>query len=110
MSRGFPAGFLEQYHKFYGNSFKVASPDNPSVKLNLSQLADLLRGRLVSLFLPDAQGVRPGHRGCPYASQAHWRSHLWFHEYFHGEDGRGLGAIHQHGWTALVAPLLEQLG
>jgi hypothetical protein len=102
-------GALEQYHKFYGNSLKVPAPDGSGRSLNLHQAADEIRRRLVSLFLPDAGGVRPSHRDCPQHTRPGWQQAVWFHEFFHGETGQGLGASHQTGWTALVAPLLEQL-
>jgi len=102
-------GALEQYHKFYGTSLKVPNLDGKAGSLTLHQVAHQIRGRLVKLFLPDAQGVRPSHRSCPQHTRPGWNRALWFHEYFHGDDGRGLGASHQQGWTALVATCIEQL-
>lgn len=99
-------GALEQYHKFYGNSLKV---EVDGKRLNLHQAADELRRRLVGMFLPGPDGVRPSHRDCPQHTRPDWKQALFFHEYFHAEDGRGLGACHQTGWTALVAMLIEQL-
>jgi hypothetical protein len=76
--------------------------------LNLQQVADELRCRLARLFLPDAHGRRPCHgEDRRYAEDPHWRDLVLFHEYFHGETGRGLGASHQTGWTALATQLLE---
>lgn len=100
---------LEQYHAFYGTSFKVPGFEGASSKISLRQVADELRRRLVSLFLSDASGSRPSHRSCPQHSLPAWRNALWFHEYFHAEDGRGLGASHQTGWTSLVACCIEEL-
>lgn len=97
---------LEQYHRFYGTSFKV---DFEGRSLSLHEVANRLRERLVRLFLPGPDGQRPSHRDCPQHTQPGWSHALWFHEYFHGDDGRGLGACHQTGWTALVAPLLHRL-
>ena len=75
---------------------------------NLQQVAAELRARLARLFLRDAQGRRPCHGADHrFAEDPHWRDLLLFHEYFHGETGRGLGASHQTGWTALVTRLLE---
>jgi hypothetical protein len=76
--------------------------------LNLQQVADDLRCRLSRLFLRDAHGRRPAHgEDRRYAEDPHWRDLVLFYEYFHGETGRGLGASHQTGWTALVTRLLE---
>ena len=67
--------------------------------------------RLVGIFLRDAQGRRPVFGACElFQSDPHWRDYLPFHEYFHGDDGHGLGASHQTGWTALVASLLQEIG
>ena len=102
-------GALEQYHKFYGTSFKVACLDSGRTQVTLHQAAAQLRARLVKLFVPDEQGVRPSHRACAQHTRPGWNQLIWFHEYFHGDDGRGLGAVHQQGWTALIASILEQL-
>jgi hypothetical protein len=72
------------------------------------QVANDLRCRLARLFLPDARGCRPCHgEDRRFAEDPNWRDLVLFHEYFHGETGRGLGASHQTGWTALVTELLE---
>ena len=79
--------------------------------LNLQQVADDLRCRLARLFLPDAQGRRPCHgEDRRYAEDPHWRDLILFYEYFHGDNGAGLGASHQTGWTGLVALLLDVFG
>ena len=94
---------LERYHHFYGDTLRI-----PTVRAGvrgettLRQAADDLRHRTAGLFLPDAAGRRPCMGGVP-------GSDLLFHEYFHAETGRGLGANHQTGWTALVAPMLKHL-
>ena len=76
--------------------------------MNLSEVARFLGRRLVKLFLPDGQGNRPCHGGDPrYAKDPAWKDLILFYEYFHGDNGKGLGASHQTGWTALVAKLLE---
>jgi hypothetical protein len=79
--------------------------------MNLSQVADELSRRLVSLFRRGAEGKRPvyGRLG-KFQDDPHWRDYIQFHEYFHGETGAGLGASHQTGWTALVAALATQFG
>jgi hypothetical protein len=71
-------------------------------------VARQLSSRLTSIFLPDEQGRRPFHGDdLGFASDPHWRDLVLFHEYFHGDTGRGLGASHQTGWTALAVKLLE---
>jgi hypothetical protein len=99
---------LERYHHFYGDGLRVECPTGSGQMLNLQQVADELRCRLARLFLPDAHGRRPCHgEDRRYAEDPHWRDLVLFHEYFHGETGRGLGASHQTGWTALATQLLE---
>ncbi len=99
---------LERYHHFYRDSLLVECPTGSGRKMNLKEVADELSCRLARIFLPDDRGYRPccgeDHR---YALDPHWRDLVLFHEYFHGETGRGLGASHQTGWTALVIRLLE---
>lgn len=109
----FPMNFLiieslRKYHEYYGDTFTVECPVGSGVQCNLMQVADEIERRLVSLFQPDETGQRP----CfgtdeVYRDDPHWNTLLQFHEYFHGDDGRGLGASHQTGWTALVATMLE---
>jgi hypothetical protein len=100
---------LERYHHFYGDDFTVEFPTGSGHRLTLAQVAQELSHRLTRLFLPNPAGRRPALGLEPrFVSDPHWRDLLWFHEYFHGETGQGLGASHQTGWTALVARLLEQ--
>jgi hypothetical protein len=109
----FPINFLvlealERYHHFYGDGLKVECPVGSGRMLNLQQVAWELERRLASLFLPDASGRRPCHGEDPrFASDPHWKDLLLFHEYFHGDNGRGVGASHQTGWTALVLRCIE---
>ncbi|MCL5098945.1 MAG: glucosidase [Candidatus Omnitrophica bacterium] len=99
---------LERYHHFYGDSFQVECPTGSGRKMNLQQVADDIACRLVRIFLPDASGQRPCHGPDPrFATDPYWRDLLLFNEYFNGETGRGLGASHQTGWTALVARCIE---
>jgi hypothetical protein len=99
---------LERYHHYYGDGFHAEYPTRSGKLLNLQQVADDLRSRLARLFLRDARGRRPAQGDGPrYADDPHWRELVLFHEYFHSETGRGLGASHQTGWTALVTRLLE---
>ncbi|HEY2736148.1 MAG TPA: hypothetical protein VGI70_19255, partial [Polyangiales bacterium] len=80
------------------------------VRMNLQQVATELASRLSSIFLPGADGRRPCHGDeARYANDPNFKDLVLFHEYFHGEDGRGVGASHQTGWTALVARCLESL-
>ena len=109
----FPINFLliealERYHHFYGNTLKVECPTGSGHVMNLQQVADELRTRLARLFLPDASGHRPCHGNEQrYAADPYWKDLVLFYEYFHGDNGRGLGANHQTGWTALAAPCVE---
>ncbi len=109
----FPVNFLlieaiERYHHFYGDDVRVECPTGSGRWLDLGQVADELNHRLAKLFLPDDGGVRPcrGDTICP-VSHPH-REHVLFHEYFDGDTGRGCGASHQTGWTALVARCIEK--
>ena len=98
---------LERYHHFYGDDFRVECPAGSGNYLTLQEVAAELGRRLSSLFLPDTTGRRPCHADDPhFASDPHWRELVLFHEYFHGDNGRGVGASHQTGWTALVTRLL----
>jgi hypothetical protein len=112
----FPANYLliealERYHHFYHDTLKVECPTGSGTMMNLDQVARELRRRLAALFLADPQGRRPAHGGDPrFASDPHWKDLVLFYEYFHGDDGRGLGASHQTGWTALSALILNDLG
>jgi hypothetical protein len=110
----FPANYLliealERYHHFHGDSLRVECPTGSGKMLDLLQVANELRCRLACLFLPDAQGRHPCHGADRrYAEDPNWRNLVLFHEYFHGETGRGLGASHQTGWIALVTQLIQE--
>ena len=102
---------LERYHHFYGDSLKVECPTGSGRMMNLSEAACEISSRLARIFLPDARGRRPCHGGdVRFADDPNWKDLLLFHEYFHGDTGRGLGASHQTGWTALVARHLFGMG
>jgi hypothetical protein len=102
---------LERYHHYYGDDFRVECPVGSGRMLNLEEVARELAQRLAGLFLPDASGRRPCHGSeLRYARDPHFKQLVLFHEYFHGEDGRGVGASHQTGWTALVARCIETVG
>jgi hypothetical protein len=101
---------LERYHHYYGDDLRVECPTGSGVTMNLKQVAQDLSARLARLFLPDARGRRPCHGDDRrYAEDSHWRDLVLFHEYFHGDTGRGLGASHQTGWTALAIRHIEDL-
>ncbi len=113
----FPVNFLliealERYHHFYGDSLKVEFPTGSCIMMNLAEVATELSARMTQLFLPAGKsGLAPCHGGdTRYAEQQAWRDLAQFHEYFDGDTGRGVGANHQTGWTALVASLLYDLG
>jgi hypothetical protein len=94
---------LERYHHFYGDDVRVECPRGSGRLATLREVAADMRQRMVSLFLPDASGHRPCHdRSERFASDPAWRDLILFYEHFHGDTGRGLGASHQTGWTALV--------
>ena len=100
---------LKRYHHFYGDSFQIECPTGSGTMMHLGHVADELETRLASLFLPDKSGARPCHgRSKRYADDPHFRDLVLFHEFFHGDDGRGLGASHQTGWTALAGNLIER--
>jgi hypothetical protein len=101
---------LERYHLFYGDDFTVELPSASGQAVTLRQAALDLERRLASLFLPAPDGTRPALADNPkFASDPHWRDLLQFHEFFHAETGRGCGANHQTGWTALVIRHLEDI-
>jgi hypothetical protein len=98
---------LRRYHRFYGEHLRVEYPTGSGKQLSLGEIADDLCHRLVALFLEDEAGRRPVFGGTAlFQEDPDWHDLIPFHEYFHGEDGRGLGATHQTGWTALVANLI----
>ena len=102
---------LERYHLFYGDRFTVEYPHGSGEQCTLRQIAADLEKRLARLFLPRADGSRPCHGDdTRFTDDPHWQDLVLFYEYFHGDDGRGLGASHQTGWTALIAKLLESRG
>jgi len=109
----FPINFLlvealERYHHFYGDELKVEFPTRSGNIMTLKQIARELAERMVRLFIPDATGNRPAHGGdARYATDPNWKDLCLFYEYFDGDTGRGCGASHQTGWTALVARLLS---
>jgi hypothetical protein len=101
---------LREFHRYYGDDLLVEHPTGSGAHLPLNHIADDLTARLVAIFHRGSDGRRPFNGGIDLLdADPHWRDHLLFHEYFHGDTGAGLGASHQTGWTALVAPLIEEL-
>ncbi|MGB8321735.1 MAG: hypothetical protein WCE52_02120, partial [Candidatus Acidiferrum sp.] len=102
---------LQKFHYYYGEDFKVEFPTNSKKDADLWQVAAELSRRLTRIFLRDKDGRRPFAGGEDiFNKDPHWRDLILFYEYFHGDNGAGLGASHQTGWTGLVAKLLEQSG
>ncbi len=112
----FPVNFLlldamREYHRYYGDDFRIECPTGSGKYVTIDAAADEIAKRLVRLFLPDETGVRPFARQYErFARDPSFKDHLLFHEYFHGDTGRGVGAMHQTGWTGLVACLIAGTG
>lgn len=112
----FPVNFLlieslQKFHHYLGDDFRVECPSGSGRFLNLREVAQELSERLNSIFLRDKDGRRPVHgKHSQYVEDPHWRDLVLFYEYFHGDNGSGVGANHQTGWTGLVAKLMQQTG
>ncbi len=99
---------LQKFHHYYGDDFKVECPTGSGHFLTINEVAEELARRLARIFLPGKDGKRPVFGQHPHLqSDPHFRDYVLFYEYFHGDTGRGVGASHQTGWTALVAKLLQ---
>ena len=102
---------LQKFHHYYGDEFTVECPTGSGQMHDLWQVAEELSRRLSRIFLRNDDGRRPVFGGLEtFQNDPHWRDLILFHEYFHGDNGAGVGASHQTGWTALVAKLLQQSG
>jgi hypothetical protein len=103
---------LQQYYLYYGDSFRIECPTGSGKLMNLFEVSREIAERLGRIFLRDpATGRRPVYGGTEkFQSDPHWRDHLLFYEYFHGDNGAGLGASHQTGWTGLVAKTIQLYG
>jgi hypothetical protein len=102
---------LLNFYAYYGDNFKIECPTGSGRMMNLFQVAKEISDRLTRLFLKDAQGRRPVYGGSEkYQTDPHWRNHILFYEYFHGDNGAGLGASHQTGWSGCVAKLIQLFG
>ena len=102
---------LLQHYRYYGNDLTVECPTGSGTMMTLFEVAQELSRRLAGTFLRDADGQRPVYGGARlFQDDPHWRDLVLFYEYFHGDNGAGLGASHQTGWTGLVARLIQSLG
>ena len=100
---------LLRYHHYYGDDYKLDFPTGSGKKMHLKEIALEISRRLVSIFKPDKNGNRPVFGGQEkFQNDPHWKDYLLFYEYFHGDNGAGLGASHQTGWTGLIAKLIQQ--
>jgi hypothetical protein len=99
---------LLQYHAYYGDEFTIECPTGSGRELTLHQVAQEIGRRTASIFLRGEDGRRPVYGGtAKFQQDPHWRDLILFYEYFHGDNGAGLGASHQTGWTGVVARLLH---
>jgi hypothetical protein len=102
---------LQKYHHYYGEDFKLAMPTGSNNQTDLWQVAAEISRRLTHIFLRDDQGRRPVYGATEvFQSDPYWRDLVLFYEFFHGDNGAGLGANHQTGWTGLVAKMIQQSG
>jgi hypothetical protein len=102
---------LLSFYAYHGNGFKVECPTGSGKMMNLFEVAQEIANRLTRIFLRDKSGRRPVYGGTEkFQTDPHWKDYILFYEYFHGDNGAGLGASHQTGWTGLVAKLIEFFG
>ena len=102
---------LLQHYEYYGDDFTIECPTGSGVQMTLFEVAKELSDRLIGTFLRGEDGRRPVYGGTQtFQTDEHWRDHILFYEYFHGDDGAGLGASHQTGWTGVVARLIQMFG
>jgi hypothetical protein len=99
---------LLQYYSYYGDDFRIECPTGSGQHMTLYEVAAELTQRLAAIFLRDAGGRRPVYGGtAKFQDDPRWRDYLQFYEYFHGDNGAGLGASHQTGWTGVIARLMH---
>ncbi len=102
---------LLNFYLYYGDTFKIECPTGSGRLMNLFEVAQEITGRLTRIFLRNESGQRPVYGGTEkFQTDPHWKDHVLFYEYFHGDNGAGLGASHQTGWTGLVATMIELFG
>jgi hypothetical protein len=100
---------LQKFHHYFGDDFKVECPVGSGQMLTLWGVASVLSERLTQIFVRNEAGHRPVYGGIEtFQTDPHWRDLILFYEYFHGDNGAGVGASHQTGWTGLVAKLIQQ--
>ena len=98
-------------HLYYGDNFEIECPTGSGKLMNLFEVAREIANRLERIFLRDKSGRRPVYGGMEkFKTDPHWKDYILFHEYFHGDNGAGLGASRQTGWTGVVAKLIELFG
>jgi hypothetical protein len=99
---------LLQYYSYYGNDFQIECPTGSGDKMNLYQVAEHLAARLTGIFVRNCDGMRPVYGGtATFQQDPHWKDYILFYEYFHGDNGAGLGASHQTGWTGIIARIMH---
>ena len=102
---------LLNFYLYYGDNFKIECPTGSGKLMNLFEVAKEISDRLSSIFMRDENGRRPVYGGTEkFQTDPNWRDHILFYEYFHGDNGAGLGASHQTGWTGVVAKLIQLFG
>jgi hypothetical protein len=102
---------LMQYYLYHGDNFKVECPTGSGRMMNLFEVSREIATRLTGIFLRNEQGRRPVYGGTEkFQTDPHWRDYILFYEYFNGDDGAGLGASHQTGWTGVIARLIQLYG
>jgi hypothetical protein len=102
---------LQKFHHYFGADYTVECPTGSGVYMTLWEVAAEISRRLTHIFMKDENGRRPVHGNISmFQTDPHWRDLVLFFEYFHGDDGSGVGASHQTGWTGIVAKLLQQSG
>ncbi len=101
---------LVHLYSYYGDAFKVECPTGSGREMSLFQVGEEIARRLAGIFLRDETGKRPVYgRSVKFQNDPHWRDYILFYEYFHGDDGSGIGASHQTGWTGVIATILVLL-
>jgi hypothetical protein len=102
---------LLQFYLYYGDNFKIECPTGSGKLMNLFDVAKEISDRLIHIFLQDPDGKRPVYGSAEkFQNNPHWKDFILFYEYFHGDNGAGVGASHQTGWTGVVAKLIQLFG
>ena len=99
---------LQNFHEYLGEDFQIEFPTGSGNHKNLDEITVEISQRMMKIFLPDKSAQRPVYRGMDkFQNDPHWRDYIYFHEYFHGDNGAGLGASHQTGWTGVIAHMIQ---